>query len=114
VLAPMALAVVGGVYIHLTQLAAVLPLAFVVFSRTRSPLAWAGIALLTVPWNLLEAFTPTTLIVPRAADVVSRAATHHGIPGELAYAANVLVYAGVVCVLVAALRVCRSRRTAFS
>ena len=43
VLVPLALAVTGGPYIHLTQIAGVLPLAFVTASRTRSRVAWAGI-----------------------------------------------------------------------
>jgi hypothetical protein len=112
VLVPMALAVVGGVYIHLTQLAAVIPLAFVIASRTQSPLAWTGIVLLAVPWNLLDALTPTTLIVPRVADVLSQGLTHHNSPGELAYVANALVYAGVVCVFAAAVSGCRRLRVA--
>jgi len=98
VLVPMALAVTGGVYIHLTQLAAVLPLAFVIAARTRSLLAWTGIALIAVPWNLLEAFTPATLTVPRLSEVIARVLERQGTAGEVAYLANALVYAGIACV----------------
>jgi len=75
VLVPMAFAVIGGVYIHLTQLAAVLPLGFVAARRKPSGIAWTGIALLAFPWNLLNALGPHM------------------------YLANALAYAGVGCVL---------------
>jgi len=94
---PMALAVTGGPYIHITQIAGVLPLAFVTASRTRSKVAWAGIVLLTVPWNLLNALTPSTLVVPRAHEVMLRALAHQATAGGFAYIANVLVYLGIAC-----------------
>lgn len=97
VLVPMALAVTGGPYIHITQIAGVLPLAFVTASVTRSRVAWAGIALLTMPWNLLNAFTPNTLVVPRAGEVMSRALAHEATAGGFAYIANALVYLGIAC-----------------
>jgi hypothetical protein len=97
VLVPMALAVTGGPYIHITQIAGVLPLAFVTASRTRSKVAWAGIVLLTVPWNLLNALTPSTLVVPRAHEVMLRALAHQATAGGFAYIANVLVYLGIAC-----------------
>jgi len=95
VLVPMAFAVIGGVYIHLTQLAAVLPLGFVVAGRKPSPLPWIGISLVAIPWNLLEAATPNALIVPRLGEIA---------PGEFAYVANALVYAGIGCILWALLK----------
>lgn len=112
VLIPMALAVLGGVYIHLTQLAAVLPLAFVVASRRHCATAWVGIALLAVPWNLLEAFTPAALIVPRFADVLARSLRHQESPGAIAYLANALVYGGVACVIGCALKHTGRRKVA--
>jgi hypothetical protein len=98
VLAPMALAVTGGVYIHLSQVAALLPLAFVVAARSGSQLAWTGIALLAIPWNLLEAFTPDTVVVPQAADVVANALAGQSTAGTLSYLVNLLVYIGIACV----------------
>ena len=97
VLVPMALAVTGGPYINITQIAGVLPLAFVTASRTLSKVAWAGIVLLTVPWNLLNALTPSTLVVPRAHEVMLRALAHQATAGGFAYIANVLVYLGIAC-----------------
>lgn len=102
VLIPMAVAVTGGVYIHLTQLAAVLPLALFVASRARSPLAWTSVVLLTIPWNLLNALTPATLSVPPATTVLARATAGENTAGGAAYVANLLVYlavAGVFWVL---------------
>jgi hypothetical protein len=110
VLVPMALAVTGGVYIHLTQIAAVLPLAFVAASQTRSAIAWAGIGLLTVPWNLLNALTPNALVVPPLADVASRTLTGQYVHGELAYVANALVYSGIACVFWGALAALANRQ----
>jgi len=109
VLVPMALAVTGGPYIHVTQIAGVLPLAFVTASRVRSRVAWAGVALLTVPWNLLNAFTPDTLVVPRAQEVMVRALAHQATAGGFAYVANALVYLGIACTYWSALTT-RSRR----
>ena len=97
VLVPLAFAVTGGPYIHLTQIAGVLPLAFVTASRTRSRVAWAGIVLLTVPWNLLNALTPNALVVPRAHEVMLKALAHQAAPGGFAYIANALVYLGIAC-----------------
>ncbi|HEY1653476.1 MAG TPA: glycosyltransferase 87 family protein [Candidatus Tumulicola sp.] len=55
VLAPMALCVLGGTYVHLVQVAgASLPLALVVAARTRSAWAWLGVALLSVPWHYAD------------------------------------------------------------
>lgn len=113
-LIPMSLAVLGGVYIHLTQMAAILPLAFVIASRARSATAWAGVALLAVPWNLLEAFTPTVLVVPRFADVVSQSLRHVGSPGAFAYVANALVYSGAACIAMAAFKAARRPYAALS
>ncbi len=112
VLVPIALAVMGGVYIHLTQLAAVLPLAFVVASQTRSPMAWAGVSLLTVPWNLLNALAPTALTVPHVAEVAARSVAGAALPGETAYLANFLAYVGIACVLCTLLAKSRLWQTA--
>jgi hypothetical protein len=55
ILAPMVLAVAGGTYVHLVQVAgASLPLAFVVAARSRWTLAWVGVALLAIPWHYAE------------------------------------------------------------
>lgn len=97
VLVPMALAVTGGTYIHITQIAGVLPLAFVTARRTHSRVAWTGVALLTVPWNLLNVFTPNTLTAPPAHEVMLRALAHHATAGGFAYIANALVYLGIAC-----------------
>lgn len=99
VLAPMAFAVTGGVYVHLTQIAAVLPLGFLVASRCRSMVPWVGIILLTVPWNLLNALGRYPLQVPPFASVVANALAHQSSPGSIAYLANALVYTGIACVL---------------
>ena len=61
----------------------ILPLAFVTASRTRSSVAWVGIALLTVPWNLLNALTPNALVVPRAHEVMLRALTYQATAGRV-------------------------------
>ncbi len=57
VLLPAAGAVLGGVYIHVTQLPNALPLAFYLIATVPVPaasavaiLAWAGAALITLPW----------------------------------------------------------------
>jgi hypothetical protein len=52
VLVPAAGAVFGGVYIHVTQLASALPLAFYLIATVPSGavLAWTGAALITLPW----------------------------------------------------------------
>lgn len=53
VFVPMALAVMGGPFVHLTQIGAALPLALIVAARTRSAPAWAAVALLAIaiPWQ---------------------------------------------------------------
>lgn len=51
VLIPLALAVTGGTFVHLTQVSAALPLAFVVASQTAETLAWLALALVAVPWQ---------------------------------------------------------------
>lgn len=109
VLIPMALAVTGGVYIHLTQIAAVLPLAFFVAGRTRSPFAWASVVFLAIPWNLLNAFTASTLIVPPAMTAASSVIGGRGAPGGTAYLANFLVYLAIGCTFFALLSL-RQRR----
>ncbi len=52
VLLPAAGAVFGGVYMHVTQLASALPLAFYLIATVPSSvvLAWTGAALITLPW----------------------------------------------------------------
>jgi hypothetical protein len=52
---------------------------------------------LTVPWNLLNALTPNTLVVPRVHEVVLRALTYQATAGGFAYIANALVYLGIAC-----------------
>ena len=101
VLAPIALAVTGGVYIHLTQMAAALPLGFLAASKLRSALPWLGITLLSLPWNLLEAFTPKTVTVPQFADAVGKVIAHQATPGGLAYVANTLAYLGIGSIFLA-------------
>ena len=53
VVVPMALAVTGGPFVHVTQIGAAIPLALVLAARTRSVLAWAGLALvaMAIPWQ---------------------------------------------------------------
>ncbi len=53
VLVPMALAVTGGPFVHVTQIGAAIPLAMLVAARTRSAAAWGGLACLAVaiPWQ---------------------------------------------------------------
>ncbi len=59
VLAPMALAVTGGTFIHLTQISAALPFALLVAANARSNVAWLGVTLVAVPWQfVLENETP--------------------------------------------------------
>lgn len=53
VFVPMALAVTGGPFVHLTQLGAAIPLALVVAVRRDTTVAWAGVTLLAaaIPWQ---------------------------------------------------------------
>ena len=112
VLVPIAFAVTGGVYIHLTQLAAVLPVS-VCRGEPNAPLiTWAGVSLLTVPWNLLNALAPTALTVPHVAEVAARSVAGAALPGETAYLANFLAYVGIACVLCTLLAKSRLWQTA--
>ena len=53
VLVPMALAVTGGPFVHVTQIAAAIPLALVAAARTGARFAWAGLVLvaMAIPWQ---------------------------------------------------------------
>lgn len=53
VFVPMALAVTGGPFIHVTQIGAAIPLALALAARTRTAVAWAGVTLIAVaiPWQ---------------------------------------------------------------
>ncbi len=53
VFVPMALAVSGGPFIHVTQIGAAIPLALVLARRTPSILTWAGLTAVavTIPWQ---------------------------------------------------------------
>ncbi len=94
---PIALAVTGGTYIHVTQVAAALPLAFVAVSRKQSKIGWAGVVLLSLPWNLLNASAVSIGNLPAFAEVISATLAGRSAPGELGYLANALIYAGIAC-----------------
>jgi len=51
VLAPMACAVAGGTFIHITQIAAALPFALALAAQNQTRLAWAAVALVAIPWQ---------------------------------------------------------------
>ena len=53
VLAPLALAVTGGTFIHQQEVAGALPLAFLLAADAGCTLAWAAVGLLAVPWQYL-------------------------------------------------------------
>jgi hypothetical protein len=105
VLVPMALAVSGGTYIHLSQLWGVLPLALYAASRRPSIVAWLGVGLLAVPWEFMEAFVTSPPLIA-VAPVPASALTEVGwreLAGQylatpLSWLSHILTYAGVVCV----------------
>jgi hypothetical protein len=47
---PAAIALIGGSFIHIQQMAAAVPFALVLTARTRHPLAWTALMLLVLPW----------------------------------------------------------------
>ncbi|GAC1389329.1 MAG: hypothetical protein NVSMB31_05160 [Vulcanimicrobiaceae bacterium] len=51
VLAPAACSVIGGAFIHLSEIAVAIPLVCMLAQRTRTHLAWVAMALLAVPWE---------------------------------------------------------------
>lgn len=53
VFVPMALAVIGGPFIHVTQIGAAIPLALVVVARMPSPIGWGGLTAIAaaIPWQ---------------------------------------------------------------
>ncbi len=53
ILVPLTCAVTGGTFIHQTELAGALPLAFVLAVRLNTRLAWLGVSLLATPWEWL-------------------------------------------------------------
>ncbi len=81
VLTPPALVLLGGVFIHLHQMAAALPLAFVLAARTRATsrkLALAAILCLVFPW---EAFSQLPPVQARfAANVPPASLAPHRVP----------------------------------
>jgi hypothetical protein len=58
VLVPTAAVLIGGVFIHDIQMAAALPAALVIADRVteRRALAFAGVALIAIPWGALDGF----------------------------------------------------------
>lgn len=62
VLVPMAFATIGGTFVHASQLLAVVPIAWLLSAKTRSAFAWAGLALVLIPWDFIvenKAFSAT-------------------------------------------------------
>lgn len=51
VLVPMACAVTGGTFIHITQIAAALPFALALAAQTQTRLAWTAVTLVAIPWQ---------------------------------------------------------------
>jgi Glycosyltransferase family 87 len=51
VLAPMACAVTGGAFVHLTQIAGAVPFAFAVAAQMPDAVAWIGVTLVAIPWQ---------------------------------------------------------------
>jgi hypothetical protein len=51
VLAPMACAVAGGTFVHLTQIAGALPFALAVAAQASTAIAWIGTTLVAIPWQ---------------------------------------------------------------
>ena len=64
VLVPAGFSVVGGVYIHLTEMAVLIPLAVMFACRQKSPLALAVLAMFAIP---LETAVPFAVYLPAAA-----------------------------------------------
>lgn len=90
VFVPMALAVIGGPFVHLTQLGATLPLALSVAARTRTRIAWAGVALLAVAisWQASIGFgAAVAAIVLFAVLVANRVRWVFALPAAIALAA---------------------------
>ena len=72
VLIPLACAVTGGTFVHLTQISAALPLAFLVVSQTTEAAAWLALALVAVPWQAAASSR-----VPLVAGIVLFAVVRH-------------------------------------
>lgn len=103
VLVPMALAVTGGPYIHLSQVAAILPLAFVIAAQSRSAVAWIGIALLSVPWQSLLPIKIANIVAPRIAngelaESAWRMLAAQVHPSAFSWIAHAITYVGMGCV----------------
>lgn len=110
VLAPMALAVSGGTYVHLSQIWGVLPLALSVAARRPTFVAWLGVALLAIPWQLMEAFHASAHVltvapVPRSAlaEVGWKELADQSRPTRLSWLSHWLTYGGIACTYLAAL-----------
>jgi len=64
VLTPAAFSVMGGSFIHLSEIAVAVPLACVLAARGKTTLAWLGVLLLAVPW---ESVVNWAFLAPSAA-----------------------------------------------
>ncbi len=152
VLIPLACAVTGGTFVHLTQIAGALPLAFILASQTGELLAWFALALVAVPWQaatdnrvpvvaglvlaavlgyrfgwitaavsglaatlaialgqMHEPIAPEIHAIPHVppsalAELAWRQLANQFPPTELSWAAHVLTYAGLSCVILATVR----------
>ncbi|MFN2529576.1 MAG: glycosyltransferase 87 family protein [Candidatus Baltobacteraceae bacterium] len=63
VLVPAACSVVGGSFMHLSEIAIAIPLACMLAQQTRSSVSWVALALLAIPW---EAIFNWAFLVPFA------------------------------------------------
>lgn len=103
VLAPMACAVVGGTFIHFSQLWAFLPFALLIAATSHSRLAWIAVALLAVPWQFAEAFVGSGAafqhVTPSApnlwAESAWRALAVQEPPSVVTWISHGLTYAGI-------------------
>lgn len=62
VLLPMALATVGGTFVHASELVAIAPVAWAIAARVRSAIAWTGLTLALVPWDFIAQGQPPSAL----------------------------------------------------
>lgn len=111
VLAPMACAVVGGTFLHLSQIWGFLPFALCVAAWARSWAAWVGAVLLAVPWQFAEALfagasaVHAVAISPSAtiAEVAWKALAAQEPPSAATWFTHGLTYAGIAVSLLGAI-----------
>jgi hypothetical protein len=92
VFVPMALAVTGGPFIHVTQIAAAIPLALVAARQSNSWLAWGGLAAIAaaIPWQasigyggFLAGLVVFAILAYRRVSVVAAGFAAAGVAGAL-------------------------------